>query len=210
MDWIQSALGWKLNTPNNGSNIGGVQPDSCGFWQGAPLKPSQAMLFVQGPAYGTVEAYYVAPVPVDNSFSLKFDLSVDAPSLAALMLVETDVKLSDGKVVSNFSLQRRLDEANMIQLSKQNGDWIDSGIIAPTLVPDVPMRHEIYYAQDLDAKSYGTQAVIMGGKLALVKPQLQGLKPDPLGWTPGAIIQIQITLGPSGGKAFILLDNMSL
>jgi hypothetical protein len=132
---IQALPGWALHTPNDGSQIGGIQPTNCGTFCGAPLGPTQRALYVEGPAYATVEAYYLAPLPTASQFSLSFDLTVSAPSLAALMLIETDLIHCDGTSKRNMSLQRRLDRAGAIQVSGQDGGWVDAGILGSPISP---------------------------------------------------------------------------
>jgi hypothetical protein len=206
---IQSLPGWALHTPNDGSQIGGIQPTNCGTFCGAPLGPTQRVLYVEGPAYATVEAYYLAPLPTSNQFSLSFDLTASAASLAALMLVENDLIHCDGTSKRNMSLQRRLDRAGAIQVSGQDGGWVDAGFIGIPINPDAATPHEISYG--IGASTFGIQAVgFHSGQIALINPNLQQLKPTPSNWAKGALIQLQITLGATPGKACILVDNMQL
>ncbi len=200
---IQALPGWQIHTPNDGSNIGGVQPTNWGTFVGIP-GPTQRVLYVEGPPYGTVECYLLVPLPVAPQFLMSFDLTVDAVSLKTLMLIETDLLYCTGTNKLNMSLQRRLDRANMIQVAGQDGNWVDTGILGQPLLPGAPSTQLINYG--VGKKTFGIQAV--GSQL--VSPDLQQLTPVPSNWAKGALIQFQITIGTIGGKASIIIDNLSL
>jgi hypothetical protein len=176
---IQALPGWALHTPNDGSQIGGIQPTNCGTFCGAPLGPTQRALYVEGPAYATVEAYYLAPLPTASQFSLSFDLTVSSPSLAALMLIETDLIHCDGTSKRNMSLQRRLDRAGAIQISGQDGGWVDAGILGIPITPDAATPHQISYG--IGASNFGIQAVRTDPALVCThQPQSAATQAHPL------------------------------
>lgn len=204
---IQMQPGWRTHTPQDGSQIGGAQPDNQAWWAGPPVGNTAAMLCVEGPKYATVEAYLLLPRIIAPALCMSFDLTVDAPSLAALELIETDLKRLDGKFEQNYSMQRFF--AKGLQVSNATGGWADTFIQPAPLVPGVPTHHKIYYATTPDSH-YGTQAIVLDGILHLIKPHFQWLMQQPSTWTAGELIQLQVTLGNAQGRASIVIDNLTL
>jgi hypothetical protein len=212
MNNIQMLPTWHTHTPNDGSQIGGKQPDEWGWWAGPPIGRTAALLHVKGPEYATVEAYVLLPRIISPTLRMSFDLTADADSLAALGLIETDLKRFDGTFEQNYSMQRFF--AKGLEVSDVRGGWReDAAIQTAPLVPGATSHHEIYYATETTGTGkYGTQAIVIDGQMRLVPPQLQGLTPQPSTWTAGELIQIQITGRPGLAqmRACIIIDNLAL
>jgi len=216
-DQIQAQPGWNFHLPNDGSKIGGIQPTTYGFEQGLPEDEQAMLVFVGGVAYATYEVYKSIPLPI-NAVSpsivgaiLSFDLMPDARVPTGNQILETDfLYTSSTGLTHNCSIQRLFTNREMMQVSDQNGSWIDTGFIPPPLTADIWHSHKFYYSFDLNKGKYGTQAMQIDGATGIVPYALQGLTPIAKGWAPGLMLQIQTTLNSKPGASSFKVRNMKL
>ena len=218
MTGIQILSQWGIHTPNDGSQVGGVQPSVYAFWRGLPLPGTQAMLAVEGPSWSTLEAFCVLPPIPSLAVKLSLDITIDAPSLAALALVETDlIRVLKGQK-RNYSSQRILAHpsfpANSLQVSDVNGKWAISGETLTPFIPGVPLRHQFFYGTNRATGHYGTEGVLIAAPGSTDPPALYEIPPDMQELQTQAT-KVQITLAPlptgqTSGRAFILIDQVNL
>lgn len=188
---------WCHHLPNDGSKIGGNVPTKYGVVSPVP-SGSGALIYIEGPAYSDFEAYIVRPVlPNTGSLALTFSLATDANAPKVAQAIETDTILTVNGWTYNLSAQINYEEDGMLQVADAAGAWIDTGAKPGKLAPNVPHRYSIEYSFDEAAHMAQVVSVTIDGtvygNLPAATPATQK------GWTSGAIFQVQLDLGASGG-----------
>lgn len=225
IDDLDLELGtWGTHLPNDGSQIGGVMPTAEGLLQDLPGAPGSAMLFVQGPAYATMEAYTLRPNFVTLGLGYvteRFTLTIDDRTPTQAQVIESDliriVKLPDGTVWKfDGSFQVYIAAGWMLQVdgpTPANGlpSWRDTGIKIPPMVPNVPHQVAIVHFSDIAAKTHSVLSYSIDGTVYAIPPSFGNIPATPSTWTPDRDLpQFQITTSATGHAYDLTLTGVAL
>lgn len=202
---------FQTHVQSDGSNIapGAADPTNCGVVLGVPGHPAGLLVFNDGPKFAAMEAYAHRPL---QAGATRLEFSYDVTDYGSFYsdgwVHETDtILVSKGKKY-NVSAQR-LAKNNMIQISDQTGKWVDSGFVAPPLVPGVPLHHSFVYGFDLTSERYAIETITIGPVEFLVPFALKECTAVATTWADGATGQFQNACGPNGGRIRLLYENVS-
>lgn len=201
--------------PSDGSSIGGVDPTT----PYAPLILPDGSLYsmiesvpVAG-KYPTVMTYYDRPVPSSatmaalglNTLLFDFDLIWDANWATQGNATETDTMLVTPGATSTTNLRRNFSIQNVAGqfYLVQNNAWVPiPGAKPGILTAGVPHHHTI--ACSFTSTGGGVVSITVNGATYLVPSSLQKADVVEVNWTPGAVMQLQQSLIPTG-KSFGLM-----
>lgn len=190
---------WSHHLPNDGSKIGGNVPTKYGVVSPAPSGP-YSLIYIEGPAYSDFEAYIVRPVlPNTGSLELTFSLATDANAPKVAQAIETDTILTVNGWTYNLSAQINYEEDGMLQVDSDSGAWVDTGVKPGKLAPNVPHKYSIEYSFDEAAHTASVLSMNIDGEDFPVPASQHKTAARQLGWADGAIFQVQLDLGASGG-----------
>lgn len=206
-------LPFSLHLPNDGSQIGGVQPATYGLTQSqkGPLS-----LFVSGAAYSTAEAYINRPWLWGTSLQADFDVTWDQ-TISNLQITETDILLISpvtGRKY-NLSLQLNFNEGGQFQVATPTG-WIDVPGAKPGIPTPGTYHYTVTYKWDETANTSQVATISfgpVGGVMATYSvPANLAIPGVASTWAKGALFQLQSTLNasPALPYALIQLDNLKL
>lgn len=196
---------------SDGSQIAPGSPDplNAGYLQAPPGFPTGLLTHSEGIAYAAVEFYTKRPVQANTGrLQLDFTLADMGSFYTDSQVKETDTKLCIGGKMFNFSAQR-IAKTNMMQISNQPGNWVDTGFIAPPFVPGVPLAHSFVYGFDVVTGRYAFQEMTIGGVPFVIPFLLEELVDIATTWPDSAYLQLQDCQGPNGGRAIFLWDCMT-
>lgn len=162
--------------------------------------PDGLRTYIVGTAYAGALAKLERPI-VPGCFkpSMTVQVMPDEATLFAQAL-EFDLRIQLGGLNYNFSAQINYAEGGMLQISKANGEWIDTGWVCGKLAANVWSTISLFYSFDTTKKTYSIVSVTVAGQSFQIPATLQNLSASPLAWQDGiAVIQVQVDLGPNGG-----------
>jgi hypothetical protein len=208
-----------MHLPNDGSLIGGVQPQDAGVLQDIPGVPAAILFFVKGLAYATMEGYISRPNFVTLGLpyvKMAFTVILDDKVASEAQVLETDclftVLMPDGtKMKFDGSVQINIQKGWMIQVDGPDGKWIDTGVKIPPLQPNVPHLIEIRHFVDVVKKTHSVLSYSIDGTAYLIPVQFQNILAILTTWAGNCSLpQIQITTNGLGGGFDIVIDQMTI
>ncbi len=200
---------WSHHLPNDGSKIGGNVPTKYGVVSPLP-SGSGALIYIEGPAYSDFEAYITRPVlPNTGSLALTFSLATDANAPKVAQAIETDTILTVNGWTYNLSAQINYEEDGMLQVADATGAWLDTGEKPGKLTPNVRYKYAIEYAFDEVAHTASVLSMNLDGVDFPVPASLHNAAAKQLGWADGAIFQVQLDLGASGGAYSVEVGDVN-
>jgi hypothetical protein len=203
-----------IHTPNDGSQIGGVQPTNHDFinWE-VPGRPGAVQITVEGPAWATIMLYTHRPILVPDlaCFLFSFDTEILDANEA---LLETDAMCAvpalsgTGTIMFNESLENMNanGKGGRLQDVRTSGTWLDVTGAHPGILGVGPHSHKIRGAWNRAGNSYGLQTVTIDGVVYTINQNAPG---TPSTWAPGINLQWQISC-LAAGRTSLVIENASL
>ena len=200
---------WLQHLPNDGSKIGGDMPAKYGVVQPVPSSTA-ALVFIEGGAYSDFEAYVTRPaLPNTGLLTLNYTLTTDRNAPVMAQAIETDTILTVNGWTYNLSAQLNYEEGGHFQVANESGTWIDSGCVPGKLSPDVPHKISIQYHFSQISRTSSVLSVTVDDSVYPLPLSLGNIPARQRGWSDGAIFQLQLDLGASGGAYSVLIDEAS-
>lgn len=186
-----------------GADIGGVAPDSYGWMQTA-----EAMKFyTKGKAYADWLAACHRPyLPNTGRLTLALELMTDVLAPTAAQAIELDTRIAIAGNDNNCSFQNNYARGGMLQLSGQDGNWVDTGVMYGKFTPRQWYAIRLHYGFDVTMLTYRTDRIDINDEVFY--PTLPTLKAVKLGWSDGAHLQVQQDISSTGGGFDMYIRNM--
>ena len=206
---------WSTHIPSDGSHIadGAPDPTSYGVTQGPAFHPEATLFSTEGAPWAAWETYKLTPlaaigIPPSGRFGLQLSFDLMAADANAHVYETDTIFCSADGYNSNLSVQRNMGLNGMMQIAGPNGDWVNTGIMAPKLTLNEWHPHTFQYALDLNNHTCVTHALVIDGQLFMVPTELQAIAAAKKGWKPGVLFQAQTALKSGGGRSAFMLRNI--
>lgn len=214
---IQLQLAWKSHVQTDGSDIGGVPPESYATLLSPAGSPTGRLFYAQGSTvkggYADVEFYTSRPVlPNSGRLQLTYTLTVDQNSTVFAQSIETDsiICIPDDKgVIWNYdgSLMIDVSKGGQVNVDKAGGGWVPTGIVLGSIMPDVPHEVVVSYLIDTTNKVLSVIGYQFDSKFYAVTTAGQKLPAVAKEWAEGVLFQVQLGLTAAAGWFSIILDH---
>lgn len=200
---LNLATPWPSHTQADGSNVGGVPPITYSFLP-IPGKKPAALLSTSGnsqpPSGYPAAEWYQHALPLQaNTGNLQFifDLTVDANTLTAANVIETDTLIITAGHKFNLSGQRHV-ATGQIDVADAAGHWVDTGIRAGAFVPG--FKNKVIWTYVFDPVKFIGSVVsyACNGIVYPVPANLQNVPASTSTWAAGVMPQFQMGSLPAG------------
>jgi hypothetical protein len=201
---------WKVHFPTDGSQIGGVDPETYGYSIVPGSKPS-LLMSMEGntapPGFPAWMAYPASPIQLPAAeptmnIELSFSLWVDSNTKTAANVIETDtvfvIKGADGKTYSYNGSAQVIIASGLLEVGSDGAGWQSTGIRIPAFTPNVKHKIRISYQINtvthlISVVSYAVDDVVYAVPVAN-----QNVVATVSTWTLGAYLQLQQGSLPAG------------
>lgn len=201
---------WNYHTPKDGSAIGGNQPTG---WKLQKLPDGSVYLEVFGSDYDDVEFYASIPILPEvftGNLVHEFDIMPDANSVSVAQAIEFDTILTyKGMTYTNQgSTQLNVNEGGNLQITNNQGQWVDIGDNPGCFQPGVKTHVKILYQFDLNKHTGGAVGIaINDGKIFPIPDTFRNEPAKQMGWADSLFAQFQLDTNKVGGTFGEVISN---
>jgi hypothetical protein len=194
---------WKTHFPTDGSEIGGVDPASFGFFVVPGEKQSVLMNMSGTKTPGGFPAWMLYPAsPIQlpaaeptMNMELEFKLWVDQNTQTAANVIETDtifvIKGADGKTYSYNCSAQVVIASGMLEVGSPNAGWFLTGIKVADFLPNTEYTVRISYTVNTVTHVGSVNSYTVNDTAYIVPSAGLNVPGAVSTWTPGAYLQLQ-------------------
>ena len=197
------------NVPHSGDGPG-IGPAAPTVPYAPVVLPNQAFYSsiqsqADGKSFPTAMSYFNRPVlnPNGSSLTLDFDLYVDA-GISQANAIETDTMLVTAGAATNIRRNLSIQNVKGTLYVVQKSAWVPFAAV-PLFTPGIRYHHTIAYGFTPKSGSY--KSVTINGLTYPVPQNLQACDVELDNWSPGAIMQLQQSLIPTGSRFDVILEH---